>query len=228
MAKYIKETVRKRIIHEALNVFDNMDFHEATVRDIAQRASISPASLYKHFGSKEALVDTICVEKVKQMSIELRDPLGEVQGTLNKLRKMTWYYFCFYEQNPRVAWVLHISKSLKNWHASPNAWGTVYDTGCLLRNILQEGQNLGQIRQDLNIRLAVSTYFGGLNQIVQIWLVRGQPYSIISLVDDFTEVFFKGVQACEEQAVPFTCPYLEALKDSASSREKAQADIKAT
>jgi AcrR family transcriptional regulator len=35
-------------------------FHEATVEEVAERAGVSRATLYQHFGSRAGLVDAIC------------------------------------------------------------------------------------------------------------------------------------------------------------------------
>jgi AcrR family transcriptional regulator len=46
----------RRIFLAALAVFSERGFHEATTRDIAARAGMSPAALYIHFRSKEDLL----------------------------------------------------------------------------------------------------------------------------------------------------------------------------
>jgi len=223
MAEYVKEPTRDRIIRAALDVFDSVDFHKATVRDIAKKSALSPASIYKYFDSKEELVKVICDEKVKQMTIDLREHLVGIQGTLDKLRKMTWHYLRFHDQNPTVAWAVHVSTSVKTWHDSLESRENIQHTGWLFRTILQEGQIAGEVRQDIDIRAASYMYFDGLRLMVQTWLVRSQLYSATALADDFAEMIYAAVRTHEEEAVPFKCPYLESLKDSAPSREKAKA-----
>jgi AcrR family transcriptional regulator len=223
VAKCIKEPARERIIAAAFDVFDSVNFHKATVRDIAKKSALSPASIYKHFGSKERLVNAICDEKVKQMTVDLREHLSGIQGTLNKLRKMTWHYLRFQEQNPTVAWAVHVSTSVKTWHDSLKSRQNIQHTGRLFRDILQEGQDAGEVRRDIDIRAATYMYFGGLRFMVQLWLVRNQTYSVTTLADDFAEMIYAAIRTHEEETVQFKCPYLESLKDSAPSREKAKA-----
>lgn len=219
MIKESNETTRERIVHASLDAFDNIDFHEATVREIAKKARTSPASIYKYFGSKDDLAMAIANEKTRQMLIELNEHLIGINGTLNKLRKMTWYYLRFYENNPRIAWVVNISTSIKRWHKSHEAWETVRQTGQFFVDILREGQQLGTVRRDINTFVMSNMYFGGLARLVQIWLVRNQSYSITALADDFTEAIFAAVRTHKERTLPFDCPYLEAGKKSVPSEK---------
>lgn len=215
-------TTRERIVHASFDVFDNLDFHEATIREIAKRSEIAPASIYKHFASKDDLAMAISNEKMKQITSELNEHLIGVRGTMNKLRKMTWYYLCFYENNPRVSWVVIMSTSVKRWHESSDGWKNVRQTGQTFMDILREGQKLGDVRQDINTFVMSNIYFGGLARLVQIWLIHNQSYSLTALADDFAETIFAAVRTPTQQAVPANCPYFEAFKGSAPSRENLE------
>jgi TetR/AcrR family fatty acid metabolism transcriptional regulator len=212
MPKYIKQATRERIIQAALDAFDKLDFHQATVRDIAKKSGIAIGSMYQHFNSKEELAEAISIEKVRQILIGLEEHFLGVRGTLNRLRKMTWYYLNFYEHNPGVAWILHISTSMKSWRDSTEGWKKIQETGQLLMNILKEGQENGDVRRDINLRLAIRIYFGSMNYIVETWLVQDRSYPLTSWSDDLTDYFYGFVRTNTAQDPPFKCQYVEALK----------------
>lgn len=52
-------TARARIRDAALHLFGEHGFRSATVRDIAERADVSPALVVHHFGSKQGLRDAV-------------------------------------------------------------------------------------------------------------------------------------------------------------------------
>jgi AcrR family transcriptional regulator len=54
-----KET-RTRIIGAVRDLLTEGKFHESTVEEIAERAGVSRATLYQHFGSRPGLVDALC------------------------------------------------------------------------------------------------------------------------------------------------------------------------
>lgn len=225
MANYAKETTRERIIKAAFDAFDQLDYHETTVRDIAKKSGISPAAMYKHFRSKDELAQAICTEKVRQMVTELEEQFIGMRGALNKLRKMTWYYLRFYELNPGVGWVLRVSTSIKAWLESPEAMAPVRDSAQLFWNIIQEGQDAGEIRRDINLRAAIYIYFGGLNYMVELWLLRNRSYSITAYADDFTDIICTVIRTTDKTATVPTCPYVKALKRQRPKRRPTKLDI---
>ncbi len=52
-------TTREKIIHEAIDLFSKDGYHGVPVRTITARVGIRESSLYKHFKSKEALLEEI-------------------------------------------------------------------------------------------------------------------------------------------------------------------------
>src|SRR3954468_8189346 len=51
---------RDRVIDTVRGLLAEGSFHESTVEEVADRAGISRATLYTHFGSRTGLVDAIC------------------------------------------------------------------------------------------------------------------------------------------------------------------------
>jgi AcrR family transcriptional regulator len=54
------EATRERIMSAVRELLDEGAFHATTVEEVADRAGISRATLYQHFGSRLELVDAIC------------------------------------------------------------------------------------------------------------------------------------------------------------------------
>ncbi len=51
---------RERILAAVHSLLEEGAFHETTVEEVAERAGVSRATLYGHFGSRLGLVDAIC------------------------------------------------------------------------------------------------------------------------------------------------------------------------
>ena len=52
-------------------------FHEATVEQVAERAGVSRATVYQHFGSRVELIDGVCdIIDVNPALIEIREVVG--------------------------------------------------------------------------------------------------------------------------------------------------------
>ncbi|WP_426750346.1 TetR/AcrR family transcriptional regulator [Myxococcus sp. Y35] len=59
MPQVLKEEVRERILTSALEVFASRGYAVATMSDIASRAGLGTASLYRYYASKEELFDAV-------------------------------------------------------------------------------------------------------------------------------------------------------------------------
>ena len=51
---------RERILGEVRSLLESGAFHETIVEEVAERAGVSRATLYGHFGSRLGLVDAMC------------------------------------------------------------------------------------------------------------------------------------------------------------------------
>lgn len=51
---------RRRILQTVRELLEEGAFHGTTVEDVADRAGVSRATLYQHFGSRLGLIDAIC------------------------------------------------------------------------------------------------------------------------------------------------------------------------
>jgi AcrR family transcriptional regulator len=59
-AKTRQTATRGKILSAVRELLEEGSFHASTVEDVADRAGISRATLYQHFGSRLGLVDAMC------------------------------------------------------------------------------------------------------------------------------------------------------------------------
>ncbi len=216
------ETTRERIINAAFDVFAEAEvFHQATMRDIAKRAGIAQATIYKYFKDKENLANSILTEKDAEGRKEMERHLQGIRGTLNKLRKLTWFYLNFFQQNWQYGWVVYVNMPITTWLKAPYAMETLQTTNRIFKKILEEGQREGEVRRDLDLRLVSNLYFGGIRQLVTIWLLRNKNHDLTAYTDNWTELIFEAVKTKQDyQAAQFLCPFAKAQTDSVIWKRK--------
>ena len=80
----------RRMIEAAVDAFAERGYHATTTRDIATRVGLSPAALYVHFPSKQALLTQIsrlgheaAVELVESSMVGIDDPMGRLQAVIH-------------------------------------------------------------------------------------------------------------------------------------------------
>lgn len=77
--------VREKIRHAAVQLFAEMGYHAAPLRDIARLAGIQAASIYYHYPSKQALLVEIMDTHMRQLNTNLEQILAQPDSILEKL-----------------------------------------------------------------------------------------------------------------------------------------------
>ena len=80
--KVTPEETRERIILAAREVIKRKGKRGATTREIADVAGVNEATLFRHFGNKEALI--IAVVKHSCPDVELRASMGDMNGPIEQ------------------------------------------------------------------------------------------------------------------------------------------------
>jgi AcrR family transcriptional regulator len=100
-ARAVQELKRGLILDAARNVFEVEGLDGASLRAIAAEAGYTPAALYFHFDSKEA----IYAEVLQASLASLREAVGRAversKEATGRLRVAAMAFFQFYEENPR-------------------------------------------------------------------------------------------------------------------------------
>ncbi|MBJ7542090.1 TetR/AcrR family transcriptional regulator [Rhodomicrobium udaipurense] len=67
------ETTRDRILSEAERLFRHFGYLKTTVADIADACGMSPANVYRYFGSKAEINEAICARIIAKLQAGLRE-----------------------------------------------------------------------------------------------------------------------------------------------------------
>jgi AcrR family transcriptional regulator len=70
---------RLRVLESAYLLFLRQGYHGTSMRQIAREAGVSPAAIYNHFPSKEAIFTTLLIERMPQRAIAVA--LGKAAGS---------------------------------------------------------------------------------------------------------------------------------------------------
>jgi AcrR family transcriptional regulator len=74
------QATRTRLVRAALDLFTGQGFRATTTPEIAQRAGVAEATIYRHFPGKEALLTAACVEALTWGRALIRLEEGEQRG----------------------------------------------------------------------------------------------------------------------------------------------------
>jgi AcrR family transcriptional regulator len=74
------EDRRQQIVEVAMDLFSLRGFNGVTTKEIADRAGVSQAMIFRHFPSKEAIYSAILDHKVKQAAERIQSHLQDAAG----------------------------------------------------------------------------------------------------------------------------------------------------
>jgi len=74
------EDRRRQIVEVASEIFSLRGFNGTLTKEIADRAGVSPAIIFRHFPSKEAIYSAILDHKLKQAAERIRERLRDAAG----------------------------------------------------------------------------------------------------------------------------------------------------
>lgn len=97
----VSERKRELILDAARDVFAEEGLDGASLRAIAVRAGYTPAALYFHFDSKEALYAALLHDSLGALGTAVADAVTRAKDNEQKLKAAAMAFFDFYARNPR-------------------------------------------------------------------------------------------------------------------------------
>lgn len=97
----VSEHKRALILDAARKVFEDEGLDGASLRAIAKQAGYTPAALYFHFDSKEAIYAEVLRASIARLQEDVERAVAGTRSPVEKLRAAAMAFFSFYASNPR-------------------------------------------------------------------------------------------------------------------------------
>lgn len=97
----VRELKRGLILEAARKVFEAEGLEGASLRAIAAEAGYTPAALYFHFDSKEAIYAEVLLASLESLRMKVNSAASAAGGVRERLRAAALAFFDFYAENPR-------------------------------------------------------------------------------------------------------------------------------
>ncbi len=167
-----KAETRQLILRAAYKLFRKNGPDKCTIRQIAQEAGVSPASVIVHFKNKTALLETALSEDINQVLSKALATLPMEQGFEQAMLHIASAILGLYEQDRALYRVLIRDTFFEPAQESPAMAQLDKEYSTFLVSLLKQEQQQGRIRQDIDVSLAASSlfslYFGVLRDFFRI------------------------------------------------------------
>lgn len=190
-----KENTRARIINSAKKLFAEQGYQKTTIVDISKQAGLSEAALYEYFQGKEDLLLTIPDLWVSELLKDLDEQLFGIQGAENKLRKYLWWYLRRVEQAPLDAKIVYLFLKTNANFLNTEVYANVRKLYSYLVDIIEEGLKTGEMKSDIDSRIARDIFVGTMDHIITRWLLKDMSYSLFDNLDDTFNLIVSAFKA---------------------------------
>jgi len=159
--RQVRDLKRGLILDAARQVFEDVGLDGASLRAIAARAGYTPAALYFHFESKEAIYAAVLEESLARLAAAVHDALARAPAGADwpsrRLHDAALAFFHFYERSPRD---LDLGFYLFRGGMKPRGLGARRNRllnaalAAALRPIAAAAEALGASRAEANVLMA--------------------------------------------------------------------------
>ncbi len=123
-----------------MELFARHGFNGATIKDIADTASVAEGALYRHYAGKAEMAAALYAEESRRLVAAFSPPQPEVPGH-RKIRLIVKRLYAYYEEHPYSVLFL-----IRNFHTLPSGPGLDWQ-GYLYDFVTRHVRNLGGRRQ---------------------------------------------------------------------------------
>lgn len=169
-----QEAKRRQILDAAVRAFARKGYHACRVGEIAQEAGVAYGLVYHYFGSKEELLETIFRETWTQMLARVREVQQEGGPADEQIRKVTALLLRTWRRDPDLVRVLvrEVTRSPEQLQQQIDEIGHAYEA---LQEIIVQGQKSGELRDDLDSKVAATVFYGALEEVLTGWVMGQLP-----------------------------------------------------
>jgi AcrR family transcriptional regulator len=187
---------REELLRAAARVFAEKGFHGARISDVAEEAGVAYGLVYHYFRSKDELLETIFRESWGRLIGVLESIADSQKPALERLRLVTAAWLRTWQQEPDLVRVL-----VREVARSPQLQDRAGELGAafaVIRRVIEDGQASGEIRRELDSRLAAWIVYGAVEELHTGWVFGQLPDDdeAVALAErTLFDVVLRGIQA---------------------------------
>jgi AcrR family transcriptional regulator len=164
---------RRAILRAAVTVFARNGYHRSRVADVAREAGVAYGLVYHYFGSKEDLLETVfrrtwtrMLEAVEAVEAREQTARGQIEGVA-RIVLGAWHT----DQDLVRLLVREVARSPQLGRDLDE----ISHAFAALERIVCNGQERGELRRDVEPRLAAWILYGALEEILTGWVFERLP-----------------------------------------------------
>lgn len=193
------EIRKEQIALAALSLVASQGLRAVTVTRVAKLVGLVPSALYRHFKSKDQIIDAVLDLLESRLTVNLTKGHEEVGDPVESLRKLLMRHVQMileYQAVPRILF------SEEVFNGRPERKGRLLGIFTTFLNgvagIIRRGQEQGRIRRDRDAQSLATMFIGLFQPSVFLWHLSNGQFDLIRQVDVAWETFADAIVSREE------------------------------
>lgn len=198
MRKTKTKNTKGKIIAAAWNLFYEQGYEDTTVDEIIRTAQTSKGSFYHYFSSKDALLSTLAYlfdEKYE----ELMNDMDSSMDSFEKLIYLNNELFAMIENSISIDLLARLLSTQLTTRGEKSLLDRNRLYYKLLRKIILEGQEKGELRSDILVGEIVKLYAICERSFLYDWCISGGEYSLRSYSQRMLPMLLADFKARDRQ-----------------------------
>ena len=190
MAKKSTRNTRGKIIDAAWKLFYRQGYDDTTVEEIIEESGTSRGSFYHYFPGKDDLLSTLA-DVFDRRYEELSETMDPDMDRFDQLMYLNRELFAMMENSTPLDLVarLYSSQLITRGDKSLMDHNRTYYR--LLRQIVLQGQERGELRGDVTVNEMVRAYALCERALIYDWCLSGGDYSLTQYSRTMLPMFFR-------------------------------------
>jgi AcrR family transcriptional regulator len=192
----LKPAIRQRIEDAVLDLFSEREFRSVGFGEIAGAAGVSLQTIYKYYGSKEALLFACLETWLGILASRMLDHLQGIESCQDKLRKVFWVVLDFFDRNPKVSQLIMSSLQVSAWgrdrtFRQPEMMEVLMKT-------LTDGRAQGVLTDEVDEKILLDYFIGILERLVHMHTMRGETAPLAQQSNALFKMLWRAIARPEQ------------------------------
>ncbi len=184
------ETVDRRILTAALDLFVERGFHKVSVHDVQKNANVSIGSIYNHFGGKEGIAKALYYHLLNEFEEMVDNVVRERLTSRERCNRIIELLFEYTESRRNIiSYVLHARHREFLPDEPPICSAAPFKA---MRKIVQQGIEEGEIRRG-DPWVVAATVFGGAIRMIHLRLDGMIEEPLTNYYDEIVDCMWQGM-----------------------------------
>lgn len=190
------ELRQEQIIEAALELIGSEGVYALSIAGIAERVGIVPSALYRHFKSKDDVLDAVLDLIKRRLLANVTQVREETPEALHRLRSLLMRHARMLSENRAIPHVV-FSDGVYTGHPERKAKVAEIITSYLgrIQKIIDEGKEEGTIREDVVPTTAAVTFLGMVLPAAVLWNVSEGEFDMLAHAENAWPAFVRYIAA---------------------------------